>query len=49
MRQNDVQVGDFVKGPWTYFTICVAADHKNSDSYDDVVKSKYPNLLNNMR
>ena len=26
----------------------VAADHEKSDSYDDVVTSKYPNLLRNI-
>ena len=48
MRQNNVRFGDLVKGPGTYSTICVAADHEQSDSYDDVVKSKYTNLLRNM-
>ena len=48
MRENDVKFGDFVEGPGTYSTMCVAADHEKPDSYDDMVSSKYPNLLRNM-
>ena len=40
--------GDYVQGPGTYSTMCVAADHEKSDSYDDVVTNKYPNFLTNM-
>ena len=39
MRQNNVKFGDFVEGPGTCSTICVAVDHKKSDSNDDVAKS----------
>ena len=45
MRWNDVKFGDFDEGLGTYSTMCVAADHEISDSYDDVVKTKYPTLI----
>ena len=36
----------FVEVPGAYSTM--AADHEKFDSYDDLVKSKYPKLLRNM-
>ena len=44
MRQNAVKFGDFVECPGIYSTMCGVADHETSDLYNDVVKSKYPNL-----
>ena len=48
MRQNYFKFGDFAEGSGTYSTMCMAADHEKPDSYDDVVTSKYLNLLRNM-
>ena len=48
MRQNNVKFGDLIERPGTYSTICVAADHEKTDSYDDVVKSKYRKPLRKM-
>ena len=31
MRKNDVKIADFVEGPGTYSTMCLAADHEKSD------------------
>ena len=40
MRENDVKFGDFVEGPGTYSTMCVASDHEKSDSHHSVIKRK---------
>ena len=38
-----------VEGSGTYSTMSVAADHEKSDLFDDMVKSKSPNLSEEYR